>query len=207
MKQTLIIGLSLLAIAAGCSKKTTAPVPEEITAAQYLAQGWTSFNAGSYSAAMSDFNNAIAKDAALADAHNGKGWCQGILGSPAAALATYRTGLSHSGSNNEIKSGMAFSYSTLDSSAQAINLALEVHNTDSLWQFPHTYRASRDNQLNYREIRLLLCQNYFKRAIFDSSYLWVQKLPTGLCLDSASLTTPDGQAALQAEIERLGTQF
>jgi tetratricopeptide (TPR) repeat protein len=200
MKQTLIIGLGLLIIAAGCSKQSTAPATE-LTAAEHLAQGWTYFNAGSYSSAQASFTSAIAKNAALADAYNGKGWCQGILGSPAGALATFKSGLSYSGTNNEIKAGMAFSYSVMDSSAQAVSNGLAVLAADSLWQFSHTYRESpRDNLLNYREVCLLLAQNYFKLGQFATALFWVQKLNPGYSADTA---TPSGQAALQGEIERL----
>jgi tetratricopeptide (TPR) repeat protein len=201
MKKLLIITTVLLAAVTGCGKNaSTETPPAETTAAEYLAQGWTSFSSGNYTTARANFDNAIAKDASLADAYNGKGWCQGILGSPAGALAAFTEGLSHSTGNNQIKAGMAFSYSTMDSSVQAISLALQVHASDSLWLFPHTYRVSRDNVLNYKELRLLLCQNYFKRAVFDSSLLWVQKLNPGYAVDVA---TAAGQAALQAEIERL----
>ncbi|MDI6740420.1 MAG: hypothetical protein QME74_08670 [Candidatus Edwardsbacteria bacterium] len=201
MKKTFIVALSLLVtVAAGCSKKSSTE-PEELTAAEYLAQGWNNFVMGSYSTALSRFDNAIGKDASMADAYNGKGWCQGILGSPAGALATFKVGLSHSGSNNEIKAGMAFTYAAMDSFSQAVTYGLNVLTADSLWQFSHTYRESpRDNKLDCKEVRLLLAQNYFKLGQFSSSLLWVQKLNPGYSVDVITVT---GQAALQVEIERL----
>ena len=200
-KMHIILVLIMLAIFAGCSKDTTT-TPEVTTAAQYLSQGWTSFNAGSYSAAQTNFDNALAIDASLADAYNGKGWCQGILGSPAGAMAAFKTGLALSDANHESRAGMAFTYSALDSAEQACNSALMVLGADSSWSFSHTYRESPlDNQLNYKEVRLLLCQNYFKQAVFDSSLIWVKMLNPVYSNDS--LAVPSGQTALQTEIERL----
>ena len=199
----LILALGLPAIFAGCSKdSTTEPVIVPPTAAEYLTQGWANFNAGNYAAAQVNFDNAIGLDTSLADARNGKGWCQGILGSPAGALAAFKTGLVFSDANHEIRAGMAFSYSAMDSAEQACSSALMVLGADSLWLFSHTYRESpSDNQLNYKEVRLLLCQNYFKRAVFDSSLIWVKMLNPVYSNDS--LTVPSGQTALQPEIERL----
>jgi tetratricopeptide (TPR) repeat protein len=204
MKKIMILATALLMAAIGCSKSTAPETPPaELTAAEYLGQGWTNFNAGSYSSAQTSFVNAIAKDAALADAYNGKGWCQGILGDPTAALSTFKAGLSHSGTSailNELRAGQAFSYAALDSSTQAIAKGLEVL-ADSAWQFSHTYRPSaRDNVLNYKEVALLLAQSYFKLGQFPNALSWVQLLNPGF---SANVTTTAGQAALQVEIERL----
>ena len=201
MKKTIIVALALLAAASGCSKKTTAP--EEFTAAQYLTQGWTSFNTGNYSTAQTNFDNAISKDAALADAYNGKGWCQGILGSPAGALASFATGATRTGTAvvlNEIRFGAAFAYSAIDSASQAIVNDSTGLAADPDWAFSHTYRVSQDNVLDYHEAWLLLAQNHFKLGQFTRAEDYVQLLHTGFEVDE---TTPAGQAALQGEIERL----
>jgi tetratricopeptide (TPR) repeat protein len=202
MKKILFAAV-LLAAVIGCSKKSsTAPETPTVTAAEDLASGWIDFGNGSFSAAQAHFESALGKDGSLADAYNGKGWCQAILRSPATALGTFRSGLAQAAANNEIKAGMAFTYSALDSVAPAIGKALEVLSADSLWQFAHVYKPSaHDNVLNYKEVALLLAQNYFKAGQFGSSLTWVQKLNPGYSIDIA---TTAGQAALQAEIERLG---
>ena len=202
MKKYLVFVMIMLAAAIGCSKsKTTEPPVTVPTAAEDVASGWANFNAAAYSSAQSYFASALGKDAALADAYNGKGWCQGILGNPSAALSTFKDGLSLSGANNEIKAGLAFSYAALDSSSQAVTKGLEVLLADSLWQFSHTYRPSvRDNVLNYKEVALLLAQSYFKLGQFSNALLWAKKLNPGF---SADIATIAGQAALQVEIERL----
>ena len=201
-KMNIILVLTMLAVIGGCSTNpTTDPVVVTPTASQYLSQGWINFNVGNYAAAQLNFDNALGLDTSLADARNGKGWCQGILGSPAGALAAFKAGLAFPDINHEINAGIAFTYSAMDSSEQACNSALMVLGADSLWLFSHTYLESPyDNQLNYKEVRLLLCQNYFKRAVFDSSLIWVQKLNAGF---SANITTAAGQTELQEEIERL----
>ncbi|MCU0607040.1 MAG: hypothetical protein MUF78_06400 [Candidatus Edwardsbacteria bacterium] len=209
-KQATIIALCLTAIVSGCGKSgsngTTAPVTE-LTAAEHLAQGWTSFNAGSFSAAQTSFGNAIAKDSTLADAYNGRGWCQGILGSPASALSSFATGATRTGTAvvlNEITAGMAFSYAAMDSAAKAVTSASSVLLADNDWQFSHTYRASQDNVLNYLELCLLLAQNHFKLGQFTQAEDFVQLLHPGFDVDE---TTPAGQAQLQAEIELQATLF
>lgn len=208
-KHATIIALCLAAAVAGCGKSdsggTTAPVTE-LTAAEYLAQGWTSFNAGSFSAAQTNFGSAIAKDSTLADAYNGRGWCQGILGSPAAALASFRTGATRTGTAvvlNEITAGMAFTYAAMDSATKAITNGATVLLADNDWQFSHTYRVSQDNVLNYLEVCLLLAQNHFKLGQFTQAENYVLLLG-GYSVDE---TTPEGQAQLQAQIEQLATMF
>jgi tetratricopeptide (TPR) repeat protein len=201
MKRTLILATALLAAAIGCSKKASTEPPAEPTAVEDVASGWSQFNNAGYTSAQSYFQSALGKDASIADAYNGKGWCQAILRNPTAALSTFKSGLAQAGANNEIKAGLAFTYSAMDSSVQAINKAQEVLLADSLWQFSHTYRPSaRDNKLNYQEVVLLLAQSYLKLGQFANALLWVQKLNPGYSVDVGTTT---GQAALQVEIERL----
>ncbi|HTY08497.1 MAG TPA: hypothetical protein VMF29_04975 [Candidatus Edwardsbacteria bacterium] len=204
MKRLPIVALILLA-AVSCSKNPTqTPAAAGGNASEDLANGWAAFSNGYFSQAQPYFESAIGEDASLADAYNGKGWCQGILRQPAAALASFRAGLTQPGSNNEIKAGLAFAYAALDSPAQAATRAQEVLAADSLWRFSHTYRASQDAVLDYRELRLLLAQTCFKQGQFAAALAWVQKLNPSFTADVGTAT---GQAALQAEIEWLATIF
>ncbi len=204
-----LTALALLLGAAGCAKNetTSPPAVAETTAAEYLARGWSSFGAGGYTAARTNFDSAIARDASLADAHNGRGWCQGILGGPAPALEAFRLGLAQPGTagvHGEIKAGMAFAHAASDRPDSAILRAAEVLLADSQWRFSHSYRPSRDYVLNYLELCLLLAQSHFKLGQFSTAEDYVQLLHPGFEVDEA---TPSGQAQLQAEIERLATQF
>ena len=119
MKITAIFLLLSWAVLGGCSKSTT--TEPEITASELLSQGWTYFNAGSFSAALTSFQQAKAKDPALVDAYNGSGWCQGILGYRDDALATFKAGLSRQSSNLEMRAGISFVYASFDSCQTAID--------------------------------------------------------------------------------------
>jgi len=198
MKRTAIYLLLSLAIINGCSKSATEP---EITASDLLSQGWTYFNAGSFSAALTSFQQAKAKDPALVDAYNGSGWCQGILGYRDDALATFKSGLIRQFSNLEMRAGISFVYASLDSCQAAIQSDSLVLLSDSLWGFSHKYLLSADQLMNYKEMNLLLAECYYKLGNFTASLDAVKKLDPAF--DIADVSTSDGQKELLSKIENL----
>ncbi|MDQ7798031.1 MAG: hypothetical protein RDU76_03680 [Candidatus Edwardsbacteria bacterium] len=203
MKKILIYSLAALTAAIlGCSKETTAPEPE-LTAAQLLSQGWTYFNAGSFSAALSSFQQAKSKDASLVDAYNGTGWCQGILGYKNEALTSFNSGLSRQASNNEMRAGLAFVYASFDSCQAAVQNDSLVLASDSLWKFSHRYLLSADQIMDYQELNLLLAECYYKLGSFGASLDAVKKLDPLFTV--ADVNTSEGQSELLMKIESLGS--
>lgn len=199
MKRTAIFLLLSWAVIGGCSKSTT--TEPEITASELLAQGWTYFNAGSFPAALTSFQQAKAKDPALVDAYNGSGWCQGILGYMDDALATFKSGLIRQSSNLEMRAGISFVYASLDSCQVAIQSDSLVLLSDSLWGFSHKYLLSADQLMNYKEMNLLLAECYYKLGNFTASLEAVKKLDPAF--DIADVSASDGQAELLEKIENL----
>ncbi len=204
-KKILIYSLAVLAAAVlGCSKETTAPEPE-LTAAQLLSQGWTYFNAGSFSAALSNFQQAKAKDPSLVDAYNGIGWCQGILGYKNEALATFNSGLVRQAANNEMRAGLSFVYASLDSCPAAVRNDSLVLASDSLWRFSHKYLLSADQVMDHRELNLLLAECYYQLGSFAASLQAVNKIdPLFTVVD---VNTSEGQSELLMKIENLGSSI
>lgn len=195
--------ISILVAVFGCSKKTTTAPEPEITAAELLAQGWTYFNAGSFSAALSSFQQAKTKDPALVDAYNGTGWCQGILGQKNEALATFNSGLTQQSANMEMRAGLSFVYASFDSCQSAILNDSLVLASDSLWIFSHKYLLSADQIMDYKELNLLLAECYYKLGNFTASLEAVIKLDSGFTV--ADVNTSEGQSQLLMKIESLGS--
>jgi len=203
MKKILIYSMAVLTAAIlGCSKETTAPEPE-LTAVQLLSQGWTYFNAGSFSAALSSFQQSKAKDPALVDAYNGTGWCQGILGQKNEALATFNSGLLTQSANMEMRAGLAFVYAAFDSCQSAILNDSLVLTADSLWKFSHKYMLSADQVMDYKELNLLLAECYYKLGNFAASLEAVIKLDPDFPV--VNVNTSEGQSQLLMKIESLGS--
>lgn len=203
MKNILIYVLAVLTAALlGCSKEAIAPEPE-ITANELLAQGWTYFNAGSFSAALSSFQQAKAKDPALVDAYNGIGWCQGITGQNDEALVTFNSGLARQVANNEMRAGLAFVYASFDSCQVAVYNDSLVLTSDSLWKFSHKYVLSDDQIMDYKELNLLLAECYYKLGSFGASLDAVKKLDPLFTV--ADVNTSEGQSELLMKIESLGS--
>jgi tetratricopeptide (TPR) repeat protein len=195
------IATAILVVSLGCSKSTS-PEPET-TASEYLSQGWTYFNAGSFSAALSSFQQAKSKDANLVDAYNGIGWSYGILGYKTDALANFKDGLQKQTSNLEMRAGIAFVYSAMDSCLEAIQSDSLVISADSLWRFSHKYLLSSDQVMNYKEMNLLLAECYFKLGKFSASLVAVNKLDPLFTVND--INTSEGQAQLLMKIESLGS--
>ncbi|HAD81145.1 TPA: hypothetical protein DCG35_01435 [Candidatus Edwardsbacteria bacterium] len=203
MKKILIYSVAVLTAAIlGCSKEATAPEPE-LTAAQLLSQGWTYFNAGSFSAALSSFQQAKAKDPALVDAYNGIGWCQGITGQNNEAQATFNSGLARQVANNEMRAGLSFVLASLDSCPAAVRNDSLVLASDSLWEFSHKYSLSADQIMNYKELNLLLAECYYKLGSFGAALDAVKKLDPLFTV--TDVNTSEGQSELLMKIESLGS--
>jgi tetratricopeptide (TPR) repeat protein len=78
----LIAVLLCSAVILGCSD---APDVDTEAARKNLADGWTAYNRGDFSAALLNFERAINLDENLADAHNGLGWTH-LSASPVSSI-------------------------------------------------------------------------------------------------------------------------
>ena len=83
MKYLLVVLITLCsAVILGCSDD---PNVDTEAARKNLADGWTAYNRGDFSAALLSFERAINLDENLADAHNGLGWTH-LSASPVSSI-------------------------------------------------------------------------------------------------------------------------
>ena len=179
-----------------CSKNETGPTV--VTPDQLVAQGWQAYAGRNYPLAVDRFTEALQANSNLVDACNGSGWANAKLDSLTASVTGFSSGLSKDSTNLQIKAGLSFVYSAEKQYAFSISRATQVLRADTNWRF------SRDTSVNSSDLHILLAEDYFALAYFDSSLTQVRVLNSSF---SADVTTLAGQAALANEIEILRSLF
>jgi hypothetical protein len=180
--------------------------PPPKTAQELLTEGWQGYAGHDYQLAVDRFNAAISADGSLADAYNGSGWANAKRDLLDASVNAFNSGLLRAPSNLQMKAGYAFVLNARRSTPNhyqlSINNALAVLLADSTWKF------SRDTSINASDLQLLLAEDYFAIADFNSSLIQAKALNAKLSTTfDADVTTTAGQTALANEIERLRTLF
>jgi len=188
---------------AGCAKKATEPEP---SLDDLMNSAWSAFRQGSFSSALGYFNQVLSRSAGHTDALNGKGWCLGILGDRPGALSAFNAGLAGAPANNSLRAGLAFTYAAMDSSPQAAARDSTVLAADSLWSLGQRYVMSWDYLMDWRDLRVLLAEEYFVMGRFSESLAQVMKLDASVTV-GADFSLAENQAALLVEIERLSMTY
>ena len=197
MKQSigLIVLLSCIMLWS-CSKNETGP--SVVTPEQLVAQGWQAYAGRSYQLALDRFAEALRANPNLVDAYNGSGWANAKLDSLTASVAGFSSGLLKDSTNLQIKAGLSFVYNAQKQYVFSISRASQVLQADPNWRF------SRDTSANFSDLHVLLAEDYFAVADFDSSLIQVRVLNSSF---NADVTFLAGQSALANEIERLRGLF
>ena len=188
----IVIASILCVVLESCGKGGTGP--EDKTPAQLVSEGWQAFLARNYQPAVGLFGEAISKDANYVDAYNGAGWSNAKLNSLSAAINNFALGYARDPNNLEIKAGLSFVYNADKDYDQSIVLAKDVVQANPNWVF------SRSPSIDVSDLRLLLAENYFAIAEFDSSYDQVYMLDSTF---TADVSTIAGQTLLAQRIEKL----
>lgn len=165
-------------------------------AAALTVQGWDRFEAGDFSAAQTRFTDAIAKDAAYAEAYNGRGWAAMRLRDYAAALTALQDAVAHGLQSADPLAGMALLHRDLNGGDPARVIVLA---NQALERAPQ-YRFAHDHSLDWRDLRLLLAQGYFDTG----EYLLASAQITPIGGVAPDPQSPTFVGDLLAEIERLG---
>jgi tetratricopeptide (TPR) repeat protein len=167
-KLLFIIGVIICAVLPGCSKDSSpSGSDQKLTDAEYLAQGWSDFDAKRYDSAINNFTQVYVQTSSLqvrADALNGRGWsylnkrdlarssgdfvfANGIAGITPAALLDVRAGAACTlYSMNDFSSAITYSGAVLADSP--------------------TFTFSHDPKVTAKRLRLLLAQSYFATGQF-----------------------------------------
>ncbi len=187
------IGLIVL-LTFGCDTNNGTTPSEDYTAQELIELGWDRFGTVDYQSSLEKFQGAISKDANNAEAFCGAGWASARLKDLANSINYFSSCISLNSSFVDANAGLAFVYNA-GKSYQLSNIsAIEALNQNATWTFLH------DETLSYKDLHLLLAENYFALLNFGDSLAQIKILNPSF---TADITTYDGKTALAAEIERL----
>lgn len=196
---TFLIGLASLSVG-GCDKDDDNVAGEKLSPSQQVALGWTYFEDGDYTLALQEFDAAIAGDAALSDAWNGRGWALGKLrGRLSEAPACFARALNIDTTRYDAIGGWAFAVFQLDDIPG--NYQSAINKSDSLLHRRPGWRFLHEPTLNEVDVYLLIAASHFNLGAYSASYTTiVDHLNPSF---EADITTPAGRSQLLEEIERL----
>ena len=120
--------------------------------------GWISFTAGEYSNALGHFQAAINLAVNHADAYLGLGWSHLLLDELSSARVELQQAIMKGLPTVDADAGLAVINMEFPNLPLAISHALTVLNSDPQWVF------SRQTSIDYRDMRLLLAQCYFRQG-------------------------------------------
>jgi len=179
MKQIIIfINVLFIVILYGCGGN------EDVvsTKADYVNQGWIEYSAGSYEAAIAQFQFALTKDSENAEAYNGIGWSYARLGKTNDSIENFKVATSKDPQNADAFAGLAGSYYISGNYEQAIASGKQVLLIKLDYQSPH-------DKMKANNVRLLLAESYYNTGDYSSARSQIEQLGVyGKTLDPSSPT-------------------
>ncbi|MBL7093383.1 hypothetical protein ISS22_05360 [candidate division KSB1 bacterium] len=192
LKYTMVCLIILLM--AGCDVDNGTTPTENYNAQELTELGWDRFGTKDYQIALDKFEEAISKDANYVEAYCGAGWASARLKNLANSISYFSSCISLNSSYEDGHAGSAFVYNAGKNYLSSITSAISALDQNTTWAFLH------DETLNYKDLHLLLAENYFALLNFNDCLTQVKILNSSF---TADITTYDGRVALAAEIERL----
>jgi hypothetical protein len=159
----IVVGLS------GCAKDSSpSGSDQKLSDAEYIAQGWSDFEAKRYDSAVNNFTQVYVQTTSLqvrADALNGRGWSYAYKrdltkSSGDFVFANGITGITPA-ARLDVRAGAAFTLYSMNDFSSAITYAGAV-----LADSP-SYTFSHDSKVTATRLRLLLAQGYFATGQFS----------------------------------------
>ena len=156
---------------AGCSKDSSPSGPEQKPSdTDYIARGWSDFEAQRFDAAVNNFTQAYNQTSSLlvrGDALNGRGWSYAykrdlLKSSGDFVYANGFSGISTS-ALNDVRAGAAFVLYSLNDFPSAITYSSAVLTDNPSYTFSH------DAKVTAKRLRLLLVQSYYANGQFSSA--------------------------------------
>ena len=151
-----ILLFPLIVILASCSSDPP-PAPQP-TARDDAEAGWAKFAADDYAGAQTEFDRAIAKDAAYADGYLGAGWVALYLNDAPAAgthFASGKTKTSDTALQCDFHAGLTLAWSEIADYDRTIAA------TDSCLDYAPQYSFSRRSTINYVDLLAAQANAYF----------------------------------------------
>ncbi|MCP4144762.1 MAG: tetratricopeptide repeat protein [bacterium] len=145
--------LLLLLFVAGCGddESTTSPT------SNHLTQGWSLYESGNYTDAITSFVAVLEGDPANISAFNGLGWTWTKIGNMELGRDEFQKAIDNGMTTADPYAGIAFA--SIDIAPAdfngAISSALTALEISSDWSFSHK------TSIDWRDLRLVLAQSYF----------------------------------------------
>ena len=171
MRVVVVLGLLAAVLAAGCSKDDSSAGPDQKPEEKdYLALGWSDFDAQRYDAAVTNFTEAYNRAATAVvrgDALNGRGWSYAykrdlVKSRGDFIFATGLTGIAPA-AVNDIRAGAAMVLHALNDFSASITFAEAVLADNPSYVFSH------DLKVNAKRMRLLLAQSHYANGQFGQA--------------------------------------
>lgn len=195
MRLKIITLFILLLIVITCGEKKTGP---SNSVADLVTEGWTLFSEATgeadFESAKVKFQEAIQQDTTYADAHNGMGWCFAKLDSLNESIQAFQTCIDidpPDSIKSEAYAGISITYNAAGDFQSSIDNGSYI---TAGWVF------SRDTNVNYQDIILILAEDYYLIGEFTLSLYKVQILDPGF---NANVNTPQGRSQLAQKVELL----
>lgn len=153
------------------------PVDPGPTAAGFTAEGWAAFEAGDYVLAEARFTEALALDAAYADAHTGRGWVDLREGDSPAAGVHFDIALGHDPEARDAQSGRVLVFDTAGFQLATLELALLLLDAAPGYVFPH------DPDYAATDVRWLAARAALGLAAYPTAAAQLEILAPGSNLD------------------------
>jgi hypothetical protein len=189
-----VVTMAIVVVLSSCSSNNSNPANATETAPQLINDGWQAFTNQDYNTALSKFTAALRLDAALVDGYNGAGWSDVRLNLLSNAITEFTGGRSKDTNNVDILAGLSFVNNAQKNYSASIGDVASLLQKNAHWFF------ERDTTVNINDVKVVLAEDYFSTANFDSSLAVVQTLNPAF---SADVSTVAGQTALAQEIETL----
>lgn len=199
MKHVLFIviltSLSLLLFTAGCDTDSDITIIIPPNPDDLVSEGWALFENGEYSKALSKFEEAIAEDEDLVEAHTGAGWCKIRLGQPSAAIPHFNNALGTTPTHDDALVGAVVACVLENSFSDAA-----THASAFLTAHGDSYVFSHDTTVSSRDVRILYALASYHIGDYGTAEAQVEFLDPTIDLDSSA---PSYLAELLEAIESL----
>ncbi|MBN1155689.1 hypothetical protein JXB12_12295 [candidate division KSB1 bacterium] len=194
MKRNVYIAALITIVFLGSCGNDNGFTPPPKDAQILVEEGWEKFSYRGYQNALSKFEEAITKDDTYAEAYCGAGWAAARI--PDLPLATdyFTQCIALDADYADAYAGLAFVYNASKLYQNSITSAQTVLTINDTWSFTH------DITLDYKDICLILAENYFALGDLSSSLAQVKILNPAF---NANISSFEGKQALADEIERL----